>query len=192
MKAALALLANTEVHNFVRQLAWAIHQKFHIGIEASRLPPHVSLKQPFAVSDLSALAAYMHELADSLTPIEVALPQLQLVQVSIDGLETGILWLDVHETVQLRRLHNRICSELAVRFGGTQAPFDGTAYRFHMTVAIGTQSLSVYQTMYEEISSLPVDLHYIAQELALFVYDDEANLNGGYMTYKILPLKGKD
>ena len=72
MKAALALLANTEVHNFVRQLAWTIHQKYHIGLETSRLPPHVSLKQPFAVSDLAALETYMRELADSITPVEVA------------------------------------------------------------------------------------------------------------------------
>ena len=61
-----------------------------------------------------------------------------------------------------------------------------------MTIAIGAQPLTVYQIMYAEVSSTPVHLDYIAQELALFVYDDEANLNAGYMTYKILPLKGKD
>ena len=192
MKAALALLANTEVHNFVRQLAWTIHQKYHIGIDASRLPPHVSLKQPFAVSDLPALELYMHELADSIAPVEVALADLQLVQATMAGQETGILWFDVRETPQLRHLHRRICDELAARFGNTQARFDGAEYHFHMTIALGSQPLSVYQAMYKEVSSKPVNLRYLAQELALFVYDDEANLNGGYMTYRILPLTGKD
>jgi hypothetical protein len=28
MKVAFALLASTEVHNFVRKLAWEIHQKY--------------------------------------------------------------------------------------------------------------------------------------------------------------------
>jgi hypothetical protein len=65
MKAALALLANTEVHNFVRSLAWALYQKYHLGLAATRLPPHVSLKQPFAVADLGALLR--HEVASCTT-----------------------------------------------------------------------------------------------------------------------------
>src|SRR5262249_48897224 len=142
--------------------------------------------QPFAVSDLAALERYMQELADNIAPVEIALPQLQLIQTSIDGLDTGILWLDVRETVQLRQLHNRICEELVTRFGNTHAPFDGADYHFHMTIAIGTQPFRVYQTMFKEVSSMPVHLDYLARELALFVYDDEAALSGGYMTYKLL------
>jgi hypothetical protein len=131
MKAALALLANTEVHNFVRPLAWALHQKYHLGLAATRLPPHVSLKQPFAVADLGALDTYLGELADSLPPVDVGLGPLQLVPATIEGLESGILWLAVRETVQLRQLHTRICDELRTRLGHTPAPFDGAACHFH-------------------------------------------------------------
>src|SRR5262249_49368038 len=150
----------------------------------------VSLKQPFAVSDLAALEAYMRDLADRTRPVEVTLLHLQLVPATIEGLDTGILWLDVFETVPLRQLHNQIYDELMIRFGNTQAPYDGVDYHFHMTVALGSQPLSVYQTLYNEVSSPLVNLRYLAQELALFVYDDEAHLNRGYMTYKILPLAG--
>ena len=31
MKAAFALLANTEVHNLTRKLSWEIHQKYRTG-----------------------------------------------------------------------------------------------------------------------------------------------------------------
>ena len=55
MKAALALLADRDVHNFVRKLAWDIHQKYHTGTLHCRLPSHISLKQPFAISNLAAL-----------------------------------------------------------------------------------------------------------------------------------------
>jgi 2'-5' RNA ligase len=191
MQAAFALLANTEVHNFIRGLAWAIHQKYHVGLEASRLPPHVSLKQPFAISDLAALETYMREFAGSLPAVEVRLGQLQLVPAASEGLDTGILWFDVQETERLRLLHNRLCNELAMRFGDTQAPFDGKDYHFHLTIALGAQPYSVYQAMYDEISSTPAPAPYLAQELALFVYD-ESERNPSYMTYKILPLKGKD
>jgi hypothetical protein len=63
MKATFALLANRELHNWVRKLACQIHQNYRTGTQHCRLPPHISLKQPFAISDLTALEGYMDELA---------------------------------------------------------------------------------------------------------------------------------
>ena len=57
MKATFALLANRDVHNWVRRLAWQIHQTYRTGTLHCRLPPHISLKQPFPVTDLTALEA---------------------------------------------------------------------------------------------------------------------------------------
>ena len=59
MKAAFALLANVEVYNFVRKLAWDIHRQYGTGTIDTRLPPHISLKQPFSIGDLAALEDYM-------------------------------------------------------------------------------------------------------------------------------------
>src|SRR5437867_165882 len=95
MKATFALLANREVYNWVRKLAWEIHQKYRTGTQHCRLPPHISLKQPFRISDLTALEVYLNELARSLEPFEVDLADLQLVPTVFDGTEYGILWLDV-------------------------------------------------------------------------------------------------
>jgi 2'-5' RNA ligase len=188
MKATFALLADTETHNLVRKLAWDIHRKYRTGIEVCRLPPHVSLKQPFDISDLTALEVYMDELASSIKPFEVSLSQLHLVKATLGNLETGILWLDVEETETLRQLHNRINHELALRFGNTPASFDGASYHFHMTVVMGGQPFDVYRAIYKEYSTTPIDLRYIAREIALFIYDDNANLDRGYMTYKVLPV----
>ena len=70
MKAVFALLTNTEIHNLVRKLSWDIHQEYRTGIDVCRLPPHISLKQPFDISDLDLLGKYMAELASSITPWE--------------------------------------------------------------------------------------------------------------------------
>jgi 2'-5' RNA ligase len=188
VKATFALLADTETHDLVRKLAWDIHRKYRTGIEICRLPPHVSLKQPFDISDLTALEVYMDELASSIKPFEVSLPRLHLVKATISNLETGILWLDVEETETLRQLHNRINRELALRFGNTQAPFDGAGYHFHITVAMGGQPFDVYCAIYKEYSTTPIDLRYIVREIAMFVYDDNAGLDHGYVTHKILPV----
>jgi 2'-5' RNA ligase len=192
MKAALALLADIAAHNLVRQLAWSAHQKYRIGVRASRIPPHVSLKQPFAVSDLPALEAYLGELAASVAPLPLLLPRLEIVPTTVDGQATGIFWLAVDETARLRQLHIRICDDLMARLGNTQAPFDGPDYRFHMTIALGAQPLSVYSEMFEELPGTMVNLNFTAHELALFLYDEDDKTITDYMTYKILELTGKD
>ena len=188
MKATFALLANNEIHNLVRKLSWDIHRKYRTGIDITRLPPHISLKQPFDVSDLNALERYMIEFARTITPFDTELTELQLVSATIDGLSTGILWLNVRETEHLRKLHNRVNRELAMRFENIQAAFDGPEYHFHMTVAIGNQPIEIYQKIKDEFSGRLLNLQFNVREIAMFVYDEMFSLNKGYMTYMALPL----
>ena len=188
MKATFALLANAEIHNLVRKLAWDIHRKYHTGIDIGRLPPHISLKQPFDISDVAILESYLAELTGSLSPFEVTLTQLGLVRTMLDNLDTGILWLDVQETEILRQLHNRLNHDLALRIGSAPAAFDGAAYHFHMTVAIAGQPHEVYRGIHEEFSSRLVNLKFMVEEMVMFIYDDDASLAKGYMTYMVLPL----
>ena len=188
MQATFALLASPDIHNQVRKLAWDIHREYRTGIDISRLPPHVSLKQPFNISDVALLEDYMAELAGSLTPFEVTLTQLEVVEVTLAGLATGILWLNVQETTALRDLHQRVNRELTARFGNVPAAFDGDAYHFHMSVAIGGQPIDIYRQIHAAFASRLIDLRFTAQELVMFVYDEQASMNAGYMTYKILPL----
>ncbi len=112
MKATFALLANIEVYNWVRKLAWEIHQTYRTGTLHVRLPPHISLKQPFAITDLAPLEAYMAELAATISPFTVKLTELQLEIGNFNAMEFGILWLDVQETVALRQLHEGIANLL--------------------------------------------------------------------------------
>lgn len=182
MKATFALLLDHTVHNMVRKLAVEVHQAYQIGLVSSQLPPHVSLKQPFLIADLSAIEAYFDQLAKSIDPLILSFPR-------IGGAETApVLWLEVEETETLRHLHTRINQELAERFSETQAPFDGSAYRFHLTIALGGAAASVYQSMVAELESRNVAFQAIARQLVLFYYDDDQGLPGSFLTYKILPL----
>jgi len=191
VKATFALLANTETHNLVRRLSWDIHRKYRTGIDVCRLPPHISLKQPFEILDLNPLEEYMIELVDSISPFEVNLTGLELIPATIDRLEAGILWLNVQETALLRQLHNRLNLELTSRFEDVSAAFDGPDYHFHMTVAIGGQTIETYQKIYNEFKDHLTDLQYTIREVGMFVYDEQDEINAGYITYKILPLGGK-
>jgi len=188
MKATFAFLTDHHTQNLVRKLTWDIHQKYRTGIDFCRLQPHISLKQPFDISDLGRLSNYMDQLARSIEPFEMRLPQLELIDATIDGLESGIIWLSVEETESLRGIHNRLNEELTQRFGNVPADFDGDRYRFHMAVALGGQPIETYNKIFDEFKDKLGNLQYMVRELVMFVYDERSDLNAGYMTYKILPL----
>jgi len=188
MKATFAFLADNHIHNLVRKLSWDIHQKYRTGIDVCRLPPHISLKQPFDISDLDSLSEYMTELAQSIEHFQARLTQLELIETAIDGLESGILWMNVEEIKTLRRIHNRLNEELTARFGNVPADFDGERYHFHMSVAIGGQPIETYRTILDEFKDRLGNLQYTVRDLVMFVYDERSDVNAGYMTYKILPL----
>jgi 2'-5' RNA ligase len=172
----------------VRKLQWEIHRKYRTGTIDCRLPPHISLKQPFAISNLDPLEEYMNELEKRIIPFEVTLTELQLIPIPFERTEFGLLWIDVQESEQLRQLHNRINEELDQRFGNTQADFDEASYHFHMTVMIGGQPIQMYRQLFTEISDRKINLRYKIQELAMFVYDEPMGPRGEYLTYKILPM----
>jgi len=188
MKATFAFLTDNHTQNLVRKLTWDIHQKYRTGIDFCRLQPHISLTQPFDIYDLEALSNYMDQLAGSIEPFEMRLPQLELIDATIDGLESGIIWLSVEETESLRGIHNRLNEELTQRFGNVQADFDGDRYHFHMSVAIGGQPIGTYNKIFHEFKDRLGNLQFMVRELVMFVYDERSDLNAGYMTYKILPL----
>jgi 2'-5' RNA ligase len=188
MKATFAFLTDNHIQNLVRKLSWDIHQKYRTGIDVCRLPPHISLKQTFDTSELDLLSEYMAELAQSIQPFQAHLTHLELVGATIDGLDSGILWLNVEETEFLRGLHNRLNEELTARFGNVPAEYDGADYHFHMSVAIGGQPIKTYRIILDEFKDRLVDLQYTVRDLVMFVYDERSDVNAGYMTYMILPL----
>jgi len=189
MKAALVLLASPEIHNVIRKLSWEFHQKYRTGTRHVSLPPHVSLKQPFPITDLPALERYMDELSDSIQPFEVTLDEIQIVPIPFDKYtEYGIMWVKVVETEFLRGLHDRINGDLHKMFGETSAMFDGEAYNFHMTIMMGGQLMDIYRKFQNEMPFSKVNLSYTAREMAMILYDEPMGPNGDYICYKIVPL----
>lgn len=188
MKANFVLLANPEIHNYVRKLSWDIHQKYRTGTRHASLPPHISLNQPFNVSNLPKLEEYMDEFAESIQPLNVILTELQTVPTYYDGLEYGTLWIEVKETTSLRELHNRLNRDLESRFGNTITDYNGKAYHFHMTIMMCGQLMDVCNKYKADIQHSQVNLQYTASELGMFVYDEPMGPHGDFLWYRVLPL----
>lgn len=130
----------------------------------------------------------MTSLVQRLAQFQMRLTHLELIETTLDGLHTGILWLNVQETKFLRGLHDQVNRELAEIIGNTHAEFDGADYHFHLTVAIGGQSIETYRRILVEFKDRLVNLSCTIRKLVMFVYDERTAINAGYMTYRILPL----
>lgn len=188
MKATFVLLADSDVHNFIRKLTWEIHQKYRTGTRHAALPPHISLKQPFHIPNIPAVEEYMEELTASIQPFDVTLTELQSVPMLFNGTEYGILWAVIEETKTLRGLHTRLNKELSQRFGDTSAEFDGDTYRFHMSVMMCGHLMEICREYQDFIQYSKLNMSYIARELAMFVYDEPIGPHSDQLCYKILPL----
>jgi 2'-5' RNA ligase len=186
MRVAFALLVDETAHNTLRKWALDAHRRFRTGFLAAHLPPHVSLKQPFPVRDLTIVEAYFDRLATTLVPIPITLTCLDVRHTPLSTThEHIILWADVTETPDLRALHERLNVDLCSQFGDTAAPFDGPAYHFHATVSLAIHPSGTQQAMRQAYAATPIAYTFVATQLALFYYDDDSCAPTSYLIYKI-------
>ncbi len=187
MKAAIVLLANPPIQNFIRRIVFELNARYQVAFYAALLPAHVSLKQPFAFEDMEVLENYFDDLAARTAPFELQLDRFY----SEEWAGFGILGLNVVETPILRRLHNQLNDELSGLFKDTRAAHDGSGYRFHMTIELGkVEGANPFQAYFDGLAKHQINFTYRVKELALFYYTDEANRAGTFINYRVMPLGG--
>jgi len=183
MNVAFTFLLENDVHNFMRRIAYEVNAKYHTGFLACQVPAHVSLKQPFAISDLEKVEAYFDALAASIQPFTIELPRVGLSD------DKSVLWLEVVETPALRELHNRLNQELSALFGASAAEYDGDEYRFHATIAQIPQAVGTsIELNQEKWLNSQVGFRSRVEQIAMFHNLSGGGKQGQYTTYKILSL----
>ena len=188
MKATFVLIASNEVENMARKVMLEAHRKAGLGFEMARLPHHVSLKQPFKIDNLEAVEAYFDEFVSSLGPVKVHFEEVIIWPNRIFGYDSGVMVLKAEKSKELIDLHKRLNSELEERFGSSPADYDGDAYAFHMTLAIGGRSFEDYQKAYELLDKKIYDLDTVFDQMALLYYDNDDITPGTYFCYKRVSL----
>jgi len=94
MKAAIALLADYQVQNYIRRIVFELEQETKVDFLASLLPAHISLKQPFSFENMERLEGYFDSLSARIIPCRVDLNEIYYTEW--DGY--SILGIDVKET----------------------------------------------------------------------------------------------
>jgi 2'-5' RNA ligase len=191
MKAGFALLVDRTVHNIIRKLAFDLNRDYRTGFRGAQVPPHISLKQPFRVSDVGAVEAYFDSFAASIRPFTVTLQAVEVHPAAGPAGDLGVVWVKVRESRTLRGLHTRLNAELAERFANTDADFDGSAYRFHATIIMGGQPSDIYRQIATTLRPPALPRTCRIREIMMCYFDDDSYAPGTYITYKILPL-GRD
>jgi 2'-5' RNA ligase len=191
MRTAIALLVDDDFANRLATFTFRCLD-FGFNLRILRLPAHVSLKQPFVVNDFERFEEYFEEFARRIEP----------QQLRFDGFvfwgdaEEGVVAAHVAENTRLRQLHSQLNAELEQAFGETRADYDGDAYRFHLTVAIGASRADLFSQLQAEVAAWKLDEITVASRLAMFIYEESPRTDSLYGvrefgTYKILPLRQK-
>lgn len=167
MRATIALLIDDPLAN--RLAAYTLRcRDYGFDLRALRLPAHVSLKQPFMVNDFERFEEYFDELSSRIQP-----QQLRLNGFAFWGnAEQGVVSVRVEASPRLRQLHEQLNTELERFFGETQADFDGDAYEFHVTVAIGAFHPNLLSQLNAEILTWKLDEVAMSSSLAMFIYEE--------------------
>lgn len=188
MKAAIVLLACTDVQNFARRIAVRLSADKGLPFYAAALPSHVSLKQPFAFDDLDHLDAFCERFAASVAPFDLDLDRFYLFESG----DFGVLGLNAVETPALRGLHERLNAELAREFADPRAEHDGAAYHFHLTIEIArsARDLVTLRGYFHSLAEKTVNLRFTARELGVFFYPDDTFAPGSFVVYRVMPLAG--
>jgi len=188
MRTAIALLVEDKLSNRLASFTLRCRD-YGLSLNVLRLPAHVSLKQPFVVNDFERFEKYFEEFARHTEP----------QQLKLDGFlfwgnaEQGVVVVRVVTSPRLRQLHSQLNAELEQEFGGTQADFDGEAYEFHLTVAIGALRADLLPQLENDISNWKLDEVTVSSRLAMFIYEESLRPNPlygvrEYGTFKVLPL----
>lgn len=127
MKCTLAFLVDDTIHNYVRKKSIEINKIIKNGFLGSLLPPHISLKQPFAIDDIEIVEKYFDRLSSEIKPMKLKIGPTYLWE--------NVIGLNVQESNELRECHNKINKELKSICKNLTALYDGLEYHFHLTIA---------------------------------------------------------
>lgn len=188
MKATIALLADVEAENFGRECMLEANRAGQTGFEAARLPMHISLKQPFHISNLEKLETIFNDYSRKITAITVPFVELCCFLTNVFGYESGCMYIQTEDMPELKAMQQKLLDLLETTLGPCPAEHDKD-YTFHMTIAIGGAPYENYQKAYQVMKKHNFKQKCVFDKLGLFYYDDDIIKPGSYFCYKSIQLE---
>lgn len=188
MKATFVLIADIEAENFGRKCMLDANRAGQVGFEMARLPHHISLKQPFVITNLEVLENIFDEYAHEVNAISVPLLELNCFPSNVFGYESGCMSIRAEGIPQLKKMQQKLFDHLENSLGPCPAEHDSD-YVFHMTIAIGGASYENYEKAYQVLGKHNFKQEVLFDKLGLLYYDDDDIKPGTYFCYKTAKLE---
>lgn len=160
MQIGIAILPSRELAKFAKDKAEYISSKYNT-VGGLKQPPHITIKWPFDVSDLTAFEKYCERVAKQTKPFKV-----ECNGYGFFGQK--VIFLKALSTKHIVNLHLRVVQELNERFKIKPHYFEGPNQQFHLTIAFDDLSKkSFFEAQKELISSEQPHFKFRLNRLAL-------------------------
>ncbi len=189
MKATIVLIADSAAENYGRKLMLEAHKAGGMGFEMARLPQHVSLKQPFFISNLAEMEEFFDKFAAGKKPVSIKMEEVEVCPNNVlGGNPSGCLSMRVEQSKELKEMQKELFEKLEERFGPCPAEHDND-YVFHMTFAIGGAPYENYLRAFAVLAKKLYGETLKFDKLGLLYYDDDSIRPGTYFCYKVVDLE---
>lgn len=163
MNIAVVALLPSSANNLARELQWASSRITgnQYGLDQ---PPHITIKTAFDDGngeDLQPGRMLVDSIASETGPFSVA-------YTGIGVFAPHVVYLDVLESPELVRLHQRALRESLERFRSPPGPFEGPNVKFHTSIAFTTERTEKVKAVAEPLVPCRERLTFMVREIGLF------------------------
>ncbi|MGI6076587.1 MAG: 2'-5' RNA ligase family protein [Fastidiosipilaceae bacterium] len=131
----IALLTDIAVHNLTRRMSLEIDQKFNVGLDSCKFPPHITLKQAFSYGgDIKKIENIFDAFCRISAPTIIRYSGIEVLTAPNNR---TIIWMNVVKDRALENMQELLLQLLADQCGIDPGPLDGEPWRFHTTLAQG-------------------------------------------------------
>ncbi len=186
----VAMLLDDLIQNEIRKKVLILNEKYDIGINASLLPQHVSLKSTFMTDRIDVLTKYFDTLSIERDSIDIEAHTIELIPQEENGVNSALLWYTIAENEPLRKLHNQLNDDLPMLLGIDNSRIDGTGFKFHSTIAYGKKRFETYRAIFENEKFLFQPFKTDVRKIALFCSHEKEIRAGTFYVYRTRRLAG--
>lgn len=160
MEIGFAILLNNEGHNLMRRIQMELQEE--LGIQASTIVPHITIKSPFETSNRIPFLQYLESLIQEMEPFEITIQ-------GFNHFTDRVIFLEVAENPVLLELHWRILNDVKSKFGIDAHEFEGENIKFHSTVSFFKEK-EKFDLAWSYLQQYNLQFSFLAKTLGVYYY----------------------
>lgn len=138
MQIGYGIILEGEINNFMREVELLLFNKFNLQKGLCQ-PPHITIKPPFKVEELSPYKNYLEELCKKIKPFEVELKDF-------GSFEKKVIYLAVKKNQRLQDIYETIYLDIKNKYNPKLAREEMI---FHATLAYDDLDEETFRKAYE-------------------------------------------